>query len=699
MTFRSLLFVPLLALVPCTALANSVWTEDCNLTPKNTFALNEIVCGQGDVDSQCNGSIIGAADIWVVPTGAPDFTLPTGATPKHIVTAGGAGGFWGEILWLPDLVPGQYDLLMDEDCDGQFDVGQDLRVLNAFTVLNYDTGVDIDVTAIKVAAAAEAQRWLGIKNGWDLTLAVLKLWNKANVFASAAAGNYTGLIKWIYGKATGLPTSYNGAVLQVGTRIIHGVTDNMMLHWILLAADPPDADFEPLVLLDWTVAERGFDDLPAYPFEPQGTEPAEAKLLEVAGLMAQQAVLGDAFIRQFEKYQGADAAETNSGIHTTAQRVEVLASAMVDHFDAMETELTALDGLLAGEETSEFMNDPAEFLAIQDRLTADWLDADEQEALAQAGVDPVQDFVDATLAQEVPPEPWSARSLVQDMLARVPLIRGAYQDVATQAAATVAAEAPYASPNHPVADAGGPYSGVVGQPLVLWATGSTDPNADALTYGWDLNADGDFTDASGASPSWEPETVGQRLIGVLVSDPAGNQAVAYSRVTVAEGNLPPVIGSFTPETLEPQAFANQSVVEFTVMAEDPEGDALTYEWTVDGVVSGAGLEFTYTPDPTIAADRYVRVQVRVADEDPLSRDAFEQRDVLARPLVEGDDDDDATDDDDASDDDDDDDASGDDDDDAPGGCACSDSGGQGSGAALLLVLGLTLGLRRRSLHR
>ena len=179
------LLLVLLAASP--ALANSIWTEDCNLTPKSSFGIDEAVCGQGDLDTQCNGSIIAAGDIWIVPTGAPNYqNSPT--VPKHIVTAGGAGGFWGEYLWLPDLDPGTYDLMIDEDCDGAWDPGLDLRVTNAFTVTSVVTGANIDVVAIKAAALAEATRWGQIQAGWNLTMAVVSLVGKVNTFASALAG-------------------------------------------------------------------------------------------------------------------------------------------------------------------------------------------------------------------------------------------------------------------------------------------------------------------------------------------------------------------------------------------------------------------------------------------------------------------------------------------------------------------------------
>ena len=673
-------------LLPASASANSISTSDCSLNFKDTFALNEIVCGIGDVDTPCQGSIIGAADIWVIPAGAPDFTLAPGSTPKRIVTAGGAGGFWSEILWLPDLVPGSYDLLMDEDCNGSFN-GIDRRVEDAFTVLNFDTGVDIDVTAIKAAAAAEAQRWIDIKNGWDLTVAVVNLIGKVNTFASAAGGDFSGLIGWVYGKATGMPTDYNGAVLQVGTQIIHGLTNNMAIHWLLLAADPPDGDYQPLVTLDWSFAGADTDGLPAYPYAPMGSAPVEAQVLEVAGLLAEQAVLGDAFIRQFEKYQGADADGSNPWIHTTASRTKVLADAMVDHFDAMETALGALETTLLGEPDAALENDPGEFAAIQARLGNHGLDAEEVAALEEFGLGPAEReaFVDATLAAEAPPEAFSPLSLVQDMKGRIPTIRAAYQGVADQASATMLAEAPYAGVTHPVADAGGPYTATVGVAQALTAANSTDPDGQALSYAWDLDADGAFDDATGVGPSWTWAEEGTRLVAVMVTDADGAESLAMARVSVGPGNLPPRIDAFEPSEYDPFVGAGASLL-FSVEASDPEGDVVSVEWTVDGEVVGSELEWTWTP--TIDLGR-AHVQVRVSDSNAISRDTFEERYVQIGGEEPGDDDDDAAGDDD-------DDAGDDDDDPGRGGCACAAAEPSRSGSALALAALFAVVSRRRA---
>lgn len=56
----------------------------------------------------------------------------------------------------------------------------------------------------------------------------------------------------------------------------------------------------------------------------------------------------------------------------------------------------------------------------------------------------------------------------------------------------------------PTADAGGPYILDLDGILVLNGTGSSDPDlatGDSLTYGWDVNGDGNFADFTGATPA------------------------------------------------------------------------------------------------------------------------------------------------------------------------------------------------------
>jgi Zn-dependent metalloprotease len=96
----------------------------------------------------------------------------------------------------------------------------------------------------------------------------------------------------------------------------------------------------------------------------------------------------------------------------------------------------------------------------------------------------------------------------------------------------------------PVADAGGPYTTAEGADVALDGTGSTggtDPSAGAIaTYAWDLDNDGQYDDATGATPSFT--RVGQDgvfPIGLEVTDAFGNTSTSTSQVTVT--NVAPTV--------------------------------------------------------------------------------------------------------------------------------------------------------------
>ena len=55
--------------------------------------------------------------------------------------------------------------------------------------------------------------------------------------------------------------------------------------------------------------------------------------------------------------------------------------------------------------------------------------------------------------------------------------------------------------SNPTADGGGPYVINEGLSLLLNASGSSDPDGDLLSFSWDVNGDGIFGDAIGATPT------------------------------------------------------------------------------------------------------------------------------------------------------------------------------------------------------
>ena len=68
--------------------------------------------------------------------------------------------------------------------------------------------------------------------------------------------------------------------------------------------------------------------------------------------------------------------------------------------------------------------------------------------------------------------------------------------------------------------------------------GSSDPEGGALTYAWDLDADGVYDDSTSATPSRTYTQDGQVTVGLRVTDSSGASDVASIVITV--GNSAPV---------------------------------------------------------------------------------------------------------------------------------------------------------------
>lgn len=78
--------------------------------------------------------------------------------------------------------------------------------------------------------------------------------------------------------------------------------------------------------------------------------------------------------------------------------------------------------------------------------------------------------------------------------------------------------------NHaPIAEAGGPYTGQVGQSITLDGSGShdDDPDDSITKYEWDLDNDGQYDDATGVAPQYTWSAAFSGSIGLRVTDTRG----------------------------------------------------------------------------------------------------------------------------------------------------------------------------------
>jgi protocatechuate 3,4-dioxygenase beta subunit len=84
----------------------------------------------------------------------------------------------------------------------------------------------------------------------------------------------------------------------------------------------------------------------------------------------------------------------------------------------------------------------------------------------------------------------------------------------------------------PSAEAGGPYTTAWGADLRLDGSGSSDPDNTIVSYAWDLDGDGQYDDAAGATPATAFHQTGTFLVGLQVTDESGLTDTDTALVTV-----------------------------------------------------------------------------------------------------------------------------------------------------------------------
>ena len=172
----------------------------------------------------------------------------------------------------------------------------------------------------------------------------------------------------------------------------------------------------------------------------------------------------------------------------------------------------------------------------------------------------------------------------------------------------------------PSADAGGPYTAAEGGSVVLDGSSSSDPGNDTLTYAWDLDGDGQYDDASGASPSFSAATLDGPTtvtVGLRVTDDDGATDTSTADITVT--NAAPVADAGGPYTVD-----EGSSVTLDGSASDASSlDTFSYAWDFDG--DGEYDDATgQTPSfsaATLDGPTTVTVGLRVTDDDGDSHTA------------------------------------------------------------------------------
>ena len=120
--------------------------------------------------------------------------------------------------------------------------------------------------------------------------------------------------------------------------------------------------------------------------------------------------------------------------------------------------------------------------------------------------------------------------------------------------------------NPPIANANGPYTGVIeyiAVPITFDGTGSYDPDGTIVKYAWDLDNDGEFDDAVGATPTVSFTAPGIGNIHLKVTDNNGATDTDTTTLAITKHSPPPdgIHGGLLTPPEQPQCYSGTSTIQ------------------------------------------------------------------------------------------------------------------------------------------
>lgn len=165
--------------------------------------------------------------------------------------------------------------------------------------------------------------------------------------------------------------------------------------------------------------------------------------------------------------------------------------------------------------------------------------------------------------------------------------------------------------NPPVADPNGPYTSVVGSPLLFDGSGSSDPDSTIVAYDWDF---GDGNAGSGVSPTHTYAAAGLYTVTLTVTDDGGLTDSASTTADISSvPNFPPVAdpnGPYTGIVGVPVSFDGSG-------STDPDSTIVAYDWDFGDGNTGTGI----IPSHVYAAAGLYTITLTVTDDGGLTNSA------------------------------------------------------------------------------
>jgi tetratricopeptide (TPR) repeat protein len=380
---------------------------------------------------------------------------------------------------------------------------------------------------------------------------------------------------------------------------------NRPRHFLSIAADPPDPDYQHLTMLS-----------PLDYVDPLSNDPVMRAAADLGNAQMVEGALAEPYLAALERYQGADAVSDNEWGLIHAITIQTYAGLLAEQTARTNQAIAALDAALAADPRS--FDDIASYLA-DFRLEIEQNGIPDETVLYLKNIgftdEEIEEIFDEIIAKY--PEGFTVDSFRSNLAGLIDANNSAITELLSVASdmqtSITYLDYYYIGERSPRAEAGGPYVTAEGAALVLDGSGSIDPDGTITAWDWDLDLDGAFDDATGVSPSVSFEHEFNGIVGLLVTDNTGRTSVDYALIT-CQHQRQAVISSSSPNMAVQEMMLGETK-DFSVAASDPDGDALDITWTLDNAVIATGSGFSYQPTSLGEAGMHV-VRVQVTDDNP-----------------------------------------------------------------------------------
>ncbi len=555
----------------------------------NNFILNNTVFGPNQDISISVGTLTfgcddfyAVSDIYIVPRGSAvgnvDLkALDPSGVPNTLLGASG-GVIAGELIGLTspsgNITAGEWDVVEDVCQDGFLNPG-DTVLSPGFTV-----NIDVDVPPLPAFSSlksnAAAQRDFYYDHAWAFAHLIIsyEAYEVVNAMLSP-----TDALLWIVQQFWKYDTGVDPSEAAIKALF------NMSSYYQGIAADPPDPEFRQLSPLK----ERPI----LYPLD---NDPLSIAAVQMGTAAGDEAELLRVLLASLERYQGAELAGNGDWALIHARAIRDYADVTAVHLLQTNNALAALEAALIAD-TRDFDSFAAGAVQFQNRIaTSGFSDAEVREAanlgLSETDLAAIRaDLLEVHYAFNKADFLSRIANIQAVNMALIADLNELSADMAP--IVTTLENDPLVSDRAPVANAGGPYSGTVGTAVAFDATAAANTAAEA-EYAWDLNGDGAFDDAVGASVNYTYTQPFTGLVGVKVTNEGKYANIAYAPIAIAPANARPTVTAFSPTDRRVNITLGNSQT-FSVTAVDPDNDTLSVRWQIDGTLVHTGSSFSYTP--------------------------------------------------------------------------------------------------------